>query len=300
VDLAAYPNVPPERQPNARRRLVTPDFFKIMGIAVVNGRPITRQDGIHSQPVVMVNEAFAKRNFGAASPIGERIKSLHGHMENGKFVDDLVPIVGVVRDVKYATLSGPAEPVLYEPFAQFFVQRATIVVATADGFPERHAAEFEAALWHVEPRLAIEAQSVPAIVASSLDRERLGMWLMLGFGAAALLLAAAGIFGVIAYVVSQRMGELAVRQALGATRAQILATVLREGGGLVAGGLLAGVGVAWWTGRLVSGYIFNVSARDPVVLGFSAAIVAVLALLATLIPARRATSLQLARALRGD
>jgi putative ABC transport system permease protein len=300
VDLAAYPNVPPERQPNARRRLVTPDFFKTMGIAVVNGRSVTRQDGIHSQPVVMVNEAFAKRNFGSASPIGERIKSLHGHMENGKFVDDLVPIVGVVRDVKYATLSGPAEPVLYEPFAQFFFQRATIVVATADGVPEQHAAEFEAALRRVEPRLAIEAQSVPSIVAASLDRERLGMWLMLGFGAAALLLAAAGIFGVIAYVVSQRMGEMAVRQALGATRAQILATVLREGGGLVAGGLLVGVSVAWWTGRLVSGYIFDVSARDPFVLGFSAAIVAVLALIATLIPARRATSLQLARALRGD
>jgi putative ABC transport system permease protein len=205
-----------------------------------------------------------------------------------------------VRDVKYATLSGPAEPVLYEPFAQFFFQRATIVVATADGVPGQHAAEFEAALRRVEPRLAIEAQAVPSTVAASLDRERLGMWLMLGFGAAALLLAAAGIFGVIAYVVSQRMGEMAVRQALGATRAQILATVLREGGGLVAGGLLVGVSVAWWTGRLVSGYIFDVSARDPFVLGFSAAIVAVLALLATLIPARRATSLQLARALRGD
>jgi putative ABC transport system permease protein len=106
--------------------------------------------------------------------------------------------------------------------------------------------------------------------------------------------------GVIAHVVSQRMAEMAVRQALGATRAQILATVLREGGSLVAGGLLVGVSVTWWTGRLVSGYIFDVSARDPFVLGFSAAIVAVLALLATLIPARRATSLQSARALRGD
>jgi putative ABC transport system permease protein len=300
VDLAALPNVPPERRPNARMRQVTPDFFKVMGITLVDGRQVTRQDGIHSQPVVIVNEAFAKHNFGSASAIGERVKSLRGHSENGKFVDDLVPIVGVVRNVKYATLSGAVEPVMYEPFAQFFFRRATIVIATADGAPERHATEFEAALWRIEPRLAIEAKSVPAIVATSLERERLGMWLMLGFGAAALLLAAVGMFGVIAYVVSQRMGEMAVRQALGATRGQILAMVVRDGGGLIAGGLLAGIGVSWWTGHLISAYIFDVSARDPFVLGFSVAIVAMLAFAATLIPARRATSLQLARALRGE
>jgi ABC-type antimicrobial peptide transport system permease subunit len=96
------------------------------------------------------------------------------------------------------------------------------------------------------------------------------------------------------------MGEMAVRQALGATRVQILATVLREGGGLIAGGLLTGVCIAWWTGHLVSGYVFDVSARDPFVLGFSAVVVALLACLATLIPARRATTVELARALRGD
>jgi hypothetical protein len=279
---------------------VTPDFFRMMGIALVDGRTITRQDDAHGQAIVMVNEAFAKRNFGNASAVGERIKSLKGHMENGKFVDDLVPIVGVVHDVKYATLSGPTEPVLYEPFAQFFFQRATIVVATADGVPERHADDFKAALWRVDRRLAIESASVPAIVAASLDRERLGMWLMLGFGAAALVLAAAGVFGVIAYVVSQRMGEMAVRQALGATQGQILTTVLRDGGVLVVGGLVLGVGVAWWMGRLVSGYIFGVNAHDPFVLGSSVAVVAVLAIVATLLPARRATGLELARALRGD
>jgi putative ABC transport system permease protein len=298
LDLVAHPDLPPERQPSACERRVTPDFFKDMGITLLEGRLITRGDGMNTQPVAVVNEAFAKRNLGGKSPIGEQIKGFHGHLENGKYVGDLIQVVGVVRDVKYSTLSGPVQPIFYVPFTQFPPVRASIVVATADGTPERHRAEFEAALRRVEPRLAIEATPYPAIVAASLDRERLGMWLMLCFGAAALLLAAVGMFGVIAYVVSQRIGEMAVRQALGATQVQILAAVMRDGAGIAAVGVAIGIGVAWWTGRLVAGYVFDVSARDPLVLGLSAAIVAVLAMLATFVPARRAASLELARALR--
>jgi predicted permease len=300
LDLVSRPNPPPDRQPNARIRSVTPDFFRVMGIALVAGRPITGADTLQTRAIGVVNEAFATRNLGGASPIGEQIKNFGGHLENGKYVPDQAPIVGVVRNVKYATLAGAIEPVVYIPFAQAFVRRATIVVGTADGAPERHAAEFETAMWHIEPRLAIQATSLPAIVAASLERERLGMWLMLGFGAAALLLAAIGMFGVIAYVVSQRAGEMAVRQALGATQGQILATVMRDGGRAVAAGVLMGICIAWWTGRLVTRYVFAVSAHDPLVLGASAFVVALFAILATLVPARRAASVELARALRGE
>jgi putative ABC transport system permease protein len=297
VDMVAHPT-PVDERPNARMRLVTPDFFQTMGIRLLEGRPITREDGMNTQPVGVVNEAFARRNLGGASPIGEQIKGLHGHREGNTFVDDYVRVVGVVGDVKYAALSGPAEPVLYVPFAQFFPVRASVVVATADGAPERHSTEFIAALRKVDPRVAIQARPVPAVVAASLERERLGMWLMLGFGAAALLLAAVGMFGVIAYVVSQRIGEMAVRQALGATRGQILARIMREGAGVAMIGLAIGVVVAWWTGRLIAGYVFDVSAHDPLVLGASASIVGFLAIAATLLPARRAAVLELARALR--
>lgn len=298
LDLVAHPGLPPERQPSARESRVTPDFFKDMGITLLEGRVITRDDGMNTQPVAVVNEAFAKRNLGGASPIGEQIKGFHGHLENGKYVADLIQVVGVVRDVKYTALSGPVEPIFYVPFTQFPPIRASIVVATADGAPERHLAEFEAALHRVEPRLAIDATSYPEMVAASLQRERLGMWLMLGFGAAALLLAVVGMFGVIAYTVSQRTGELAVRQALGATQHQILAAVMRDGTGIAAVGVAIGIGIAWWTGRLVAGYVFDVSARDPLVLGLSAAIVGLLAILATFVPARRAALLELPRALR--
>jgi ABC-type antimicrobial peptide transport system permease subunit len=106
------------------------------------------------------------------------------------------------------------------------------------------------------------------------------------------------MFGVIAYAVSQRTSEMAVRQALGATRGQILAKVVGEGAGVALIGLGIGVGIAWWTGRLVAGYVFEVSARDPLVLAASAVIVGALAVAATLLPARRAAMLELARALR--
>ena len=298
VDMVAHPDVPVDRRPNARLRMVTPDFFQTMGIRLLEGRQLSRADGMSTQPVGVVNEAFARRNLGGASPIGEQIKGLHGRREGNKFVDDYVRVVGVVRDVKYSALSGSTEPVLYVPFSQFIPARASIVVTTADGAPERHSAEFTSALRRVDRRLAIEAQTVPAVVASSLDRERLGMWLMLGFGVAALLLAAVGMFGVIAYVVSQRTGEMAVRQALGATRGQILANVVRDGTAVAAIGLAIGIVVAWWTGRLVAGYVFDVSARDPLVLGSSAAIVGLLAVAATILPARRAATVELARALR--
>ncbi len=298
VDMVAHPDIPVDRRPNARMRLVTPDFFQAMGIKMLEGRPLLATDGLHSQAVGVVSESFARLNLGGASPIGELIKNLKGHREGDKFVDDYVRVVGVVRDVKYAALSGPSEPVLYVALSQFVPARLSIVVSTADGAPERHTAEFIAALRRVDSRVAIDARPVPVVVAASLDRERLGMWLMLGFGVAALLLAAVGMFGVIAYAVSQRTGEMAVRQALGATRGQILAKVVGEGAGVALLGLAIGAGVAWWTGRLVAGYVFEVSARDPLVLGASAAIVGVLAVAATLLPARRAAMLELARALR--
>jgi ABC-type antimicrobial peptide transport system permease subunit len=121
---------------------------------------------------------------------------------------------------------------------------------------------------------------------------------MLGFGAAALALAAVGMLGVIAYVISQQVGELAVRQALGATRGQIIIAVMRDGAIVAAAGVAIGSATAWWMGRLVSTYVFNVSARDPMVLGISAATVAVPAMLPTFVPARRAASTGLAQALR--
>lgn len=300
VDLASRPDVPPDKRPNARVRVVTPAFFAAMGMRLVEGRLLSSEDTGRTAPVVVVNQAFVRRNLGGASAVGERLLSLKGHPENGRFVFDPVLVVGVVSDVRYAALTGQAEPIVYEPYAQFYAARASIVVTTADGVPERHAAAFEAAIRGVNARVPIESHTADAIVATSIERQRLGMWLMLGFGVAALLLATVGMFGVIACVVGQRMGEMAVRQALGATRRQVFGRVMRDGAALTAAGLAAGVAIAWWMGTLVGAYVFEVTPRDPVVLGGAAFVVGVVAAAATALPARRAAVTELPRALRTD
>jgi putative ABC transport system permease protein len=300
VDLVSRPGVPPDKRPNARTRTVTPQFFAAMGMRLLQGRLLSAADTARSQPVAVVNEAFVKRNLAGANPLGERVKSLHGHIENGTFVPDLTVIVGVVNDVKYASLVGSAEPIVYQPFTQSFADRVSIVVMSDDGAPERHVAAFETAIRSVDPKVPIDAHLATATVASSLERQRLGMWLMLGFAAAALLLATVGMFGVIACVVSQRMGEMAVRQALGATGRQVFTAVMGDGARLTAAGLALGVAIAWWMGTLVGAYVFGVASYDPAVLGGSALAVATVAVLATALPARRAATVELPRALRTD
>jgi ABC-type antimicrobial peptide transport system permease subunit len=211
-----------------------------------------------------------------------------------------VPIIGVVADVKYAALTAIPEPIVYVPMAQYVNLRHSIVVTSADGHPERHSVAFRAALHDVDPNMVVDIDTMSSLIAASLERQRLGMWLMIGFGVAALILATIGVLGVMAYVVAQRTGEVAIRQALGATRPQVLWLIVGEGGPAALLGIGAGSVLAWWTGRLIGRYVYDVSAADPIVLIPSAVVVAFVAMLAMLFPASRAAALDPARALRNE
>ena len=159
-------------------------------------------------------------------------------------------------------------------------------------------AELREAIRAVEPNVAVEFGTLAESVSSSVSRERLGMLLMSLFGAAAVLLAVVGVFGVVAYVVAQRTNEMAVRQALGATRARLFLMVLGDGGRIAGAGVAIGLVLAWMTGALMRGYLFQVAAADPLILVMSGAVVCVAALAALVVPARRAAVLDPAQALR--
>lgn len=300
ADIVSRPDIPPDQRPNGRLRLITPDFLSTMGIRLVAGRPFDDHDRYGVQPVAIVNEAYVRRFMPDADPLRERLSGFNYKVVGNRAVLQQVAIVGVAADVRYSSLTAAAEPTIYVPFAQYSGWlRRSIVVTSADGHPERLAARFTSAVRDVQPELAVDVSTMSAAVSSSLERQRLGTWLMSGFGAAALLLALVGVFGVVTYVAAQRTGEMAIRQALGATRAQIFWMVVRSGARSAVSGLAIGLLIAWWTGRLIARYVYDASPADPFVLSLGAVVVGAIALCATLLPARRAAQLDPARTLRG-
>jgi len=297
ADLASQPNVPPDKRPNGRVRFASPEFFSIMGIRVLAGRAFTDEDRTGSQPVAIVNDAFVRRFLPGADPLRERFKGFYNNLVDGKLVRRDAAIVGVVEDVHYASMTAAAEPVLYVPQHEYPGFRQSLVIEPMEGRP-LSIPPLRAAILEVDSNVALEFGTMAAAVSASLSRERLGTLLMTLFGAGALVLAVVGVFGVLAYVVSQRTNEMAVRQALGATRAQLFGMVLGDGSRVTVLGIAIGLLASWWTGGLMRRYLFEVGAADPIVLFGSALVVALAAVLAVAVPARRAATLDPAQALR--
>jgi ABC-type antimicrobial peptide transport system permease subunit len=209
-------------------------------------------------------------------------------------------IVGIVGDVRYRSIAEEAEPSFYVPQGQFPFPRQTVVVATRLSDATAMAPAVRSEIAAIEPQLAVDVETVSHFVASTLTRQQLGMTLMLVFGATALALAAVGIYGVIAYASSQRLGEIATRLALGATPGEVFWLMMRRGQWLMAAGVAIGIGAAYAGGRAVSSFLFGVRASDPVVLAMATTIVGLLTWIATAIPARRAARTDPVLVLRGE
>jgi putative ABC transport system permease protein len=279
-------------------RVVTPGFFEAMGIKLIAGRTFTADDRKGTQPVVIVNRAFARRFFPTTNP-------LTGSFAYGYPTVDrttMSRIVGVVEDVRYKSLAEAAEPTFYMPQAQlpFVQQRPAVVVAARDGHPDALVSGIRSELKRFDPQLIVAFATAPQIVAATLSRQELGMTLMLIFGATALALAAVGIYGVIAYAAAQRSGEIATRIALGASERHVFWLMMSAGQRLALAGLLLGLGAAYAGGRVVASWVFEMRAADPVVLMAASAIVAAVTCGATMIPAVRASKLDPVRALRSE
>jgi predicted permease len=263
-----------------------------MSIPVVAGRDFSEHDAADSPRVIVISQSAARTLFPDTEAIGKTIVT--GSLGGGTRCE----IVGIVGDVRSVNLAQPNDVEFYLPFTQRSLDAAQIVVRTA-GDPRRMLNDLRAAVRAIDPELPLnQSRALVDIADASLGQRKLLMTLLGAFAGLALLLAAVGIYSVVAYLVGQRTGEIGVRLALGASNADVLRLVTRDGLRPVTAGLAIGVVGVAALGRLLATQLYGVSALDPRVLAAAAATLGVVGLLACLIPARRATRIDPAIALR--
>jgi predicted permease len=274
---------------------ITPEYFDTMGIRLLKGRWFDSRDLATSPEVMIVNETFARRFFGANDPIGARVKQ--------GWPEDKTPwrqIVGVVNDVRMNSLQGDPTLQAYLPVRQLS-QRSGIFVVRATGDPSLLGRSVEAAIHEIDPNLPLfNVRTMDEVIGASIGNERLTMVLMLGFAALALLMAAIGVFGVTAYSVSQRTHEVGIRMALGARPSSVLAMILRQEMSACLVGIAVGIGGALFLSSLLQSLLFGVTARDTMTLTAAATVLFGVTIIACVIPARRATRVDPVTALRLD
>jgi len=285
----------PSDEPSAEVRQVSADFFRAMGIPVLRGRSLAASDLPTSPKVYVVNEAFAKRFFPNEDVTTQQIRLGWGRDPK----DETYPIVGVVGDVHSFGLDQEPEPTVYASEMQYPATSLTIAIRAQS--PTSLVAPMRNLMREVDRDVPIfSVMTMNERVASSVGAQKFYASLIAIFAAVALALAAVGLYGVIAYAVSQRTHELGVRVALGATTDRISRMVINEGLVLTAIGVVIGTVAALLMGRIVSSLLFGVSPRDPVTLIAVAMMLGVIATLASWLPARRAARVDPLIAIRGD
>jgi predicted permease len=271
--------------------VIAPGYFGTMGISLLAGRDIGAQDGRDTPKVALINETFAKHYFPGTNPVGGRV---------GFDLDKYdMEIVGVVRDSKYGNLREPSTRMIYTAVAQSRLWGSMILHARAAGSPASLVSMVREQVRAIDKDLPVfNVYTVEERVSRSLSQEKLMATLSGLFGGLALALAAVGLYGVMSYAVGQRTREIGIRMALGAGRGVILKRVLWEAGAMTLAGVLLGLPVAWALARLVSSMLYGLRPTDPVATGGAVAALALAALLAAWVPARRATRVDPLVALR--
>ncbi len=287
--------------------MISAHYFQALGIPLRRGRVFNDSDTSRGAPVVILNEAFAKKYWPKDDPIGQSV--MIGHGLGPEFEDKPRLIVGVVGNVLEKGLDQGLVPVFYVPDAQApdgmvalgnRILPSSWVLRTR-GNPLALAGSVQREMLRVDPQLPVaEVRSMAQIVSKSTARQDFNMLLLGIFAGVALLLAAVGIYGVMAYSVEQRTAEIGIRMALGARQGQMLGLILRHGLLLAAIGVAVGLGAAYGLTRFLTTLLFGVTASDPLTFAVVAAALATVALLACLIPARRAARVDPIIALRCD
>jgi putative ABC transport system permease protein len=284
-----------QARPSAGYQGASEDYFRAMGIRVVNGRTFTRQDDRSAPPVVVINESLSRKYWPGENPLGRRVLIPGPN-------DSTVPheIIGIVTDVRAAGLEEPAEGEMY--FSTWQSADPIICLALRTSLdPASLAGQLRAAVWSLDRDQPVtHVMPLAELASESLAFRRAGMWLAASFGALALVLAAIGIYGVLSYSVSRRTREIGVRLALGATRADVLRVVMREGLTMTTVGVVIGIGAAIGLSRFLAGLLYQISPADPLTHLAVAATLMLVAVAATAVPARRATRVDPLVSLRAE
>ena len=276
--------------PTAQRHHVSVDYFKAMGIPLRAGRAFEWADRAGSRQVVVVSEEFARRTWPGEEAVGKALRSGQGE----------IPVIGVVADVRQGGLAEPVEPAIYLHALQQFRSRMTIVVRTS-GDPLRYADAVRRVIWSQNPDQTITAvTTLDAVMGRGVARPRVLAWLLGAFGTIGLTLGALGIFGVLAFAVTQRRREIGVRLALGASPRAVLRLILGQGMLLAVTGVALGVVGAAILTRSMESVLFGIEPSDPWTFAQVIGVLLGAAALASWLPARRALAIDPVTALRCD
>ena len=274
-------------------RSVSPDYMKVMDVPLREGRYLTADDRNGKPPVVVINDVFKREVFGDGSAIGQHLKfQFDGPYE--------AVVVGVVGSVHHTSLADQPFREVYLPLDQSTLVSYSLVIHTA-GDPQAFTGQVRQAIWAVDRDQSIGPfLTMQQVVDDGLVSPRFGTFVLAVFSALALVLSAKGLYGVLSYLVSQRTREIGIRMAIGASRSQILRLILGKATTLTGLGLLIGATGAFAVTRLMSGLLFGIKAVDPLTFLLSPVLLAVIALTASYIPARRAFLVDPVRALRNE
>ncbi|MGA8599398.1 MAG: ABC transporter permease [Bryobacteraceae bacterium] len=287
------PLAPHEPVPVAPVVIVTPDYFRAVGIAILRGRAFTERDTTDRTPVAIISHAMAQKYFLGEDPVGKRIRQGGPERQN-----PWMEIVGVAADAKYTGLEAADRPAYYKPEAQSFMGSMYVAVRTGVA-PKSIVPALRSAVASLDKDLALDrVQTMQQNLAASISRPRLQTSLLAILAGLGLGLAGIGVYGVVAYSVARRTSELGIRGALGATRRDLLGLVIRDGMRPVLAGLILGVLGTLSLGRVARSLLFETAPQDPLTLLLSVVVLGAVGLLACLLPALRATRIDPATALR--
>ena len=292
MEIVGQPKPPKGQEPVADVRVISHEYLKAMGVPLLKGRLFNEQDAADAKGRVVINDTMARRHWPGQDPIGKRVRITWDDLED--------EVIGVVGDVKHAGLDGEVRAMTYWPFQRYPYGTMTIAVRTA-GEATSVVNAIASVVRQMDPDLVFaNVRTMEEVVARSVAERRLTMLLLTIFAGAALLLAAVGIYGVIAYSVTQRTQEIGIRMALGAQRGDVLRMIVGQAMALTAAGIAIGGIGAFLLTRLMTGLLFNVKPGDPLTFLAVAGVLGGVATCASYVPGRRATRVDPVIALRAE